>query len=123
MLDVDFVEFVKGEVRRIPIPRTPVNKGNKRGPRCGGPCTSWSILRPRLGNTTNSRRSSDRLIDLCDSTIGVIDLHDEALVTLSVQPDHDRLVCHIVAGGVGTDLRVGGPARARGKGVTSPPLS
>src|SRR3712207_8068607 len=114
MLDVDFVEFVKGEVRRIPIPRTPVNKGNKRGPRCGGPGTSWSILRPRLGNTTNSRRSSDRLIDLCDSTIGVIDLHDEALVTLSVQPDHDRLVCHIVAGGIEPKVCFWGTITPRG---------
>ena len=30
MLDVNFRELGKGEVRRIHIPRTRVNKGNKR---------------------------------------------------------------------------------------------
>jgi hypothetical protein len=27
----NFVEFYKGEVRRIPLPRTPVNKGKRAG--------------------------------------------------------------------------------------------
>jgi hypothetical protein len=30
MLDINFAESPKGEVRRILIPRTPVNKGKKR---------------------------------------------------------------------------------------------
>jgi hypothetical protein len=29
--NANFVEFYKGEVRRIPIPRTTVNKGKKKG--------------------------------------------------------------------------------------------
>ena len=30
MLDTNFRESPKGEVRRIPIPRTPVNKGSEK---------------------------------------------------------------------------------------------
>src|SRR5215207_7720798 len=31
MLDINFAESPKGELRRISIPRTPVNKGKKKG--------------------------------------------------------------------------------------------
>jgi hypothetical protein len=35
MLDINFAESPKGEVRRIPIPRTPVNKGKKEEDQSG----------------------------------------------------------------------------------------
>jgi len=34
VLQMDFAEFHQGEVRRIPIPRTPVNKGKRKGRGC-----------------------------------------------------------------------------------------
>ncbi len=34
MWGANFREFVTGEVRRIPLPRTRVNKGNKKGRGC-----------------------------------------------------------------------------------------
>jgi hypothetical protein len=34
MLDVDFREILQGELPRIHLPRTPVNKGRKEGQGC-----------------------------------------------------------------------------------------
>jgi hypothetical protein len=36
-VDAKFAEFPKGEVRRIPLPRTPLNKGKKEGLGCYAP--------------------------------------------------------------------------------------
>jgi hypothetical protein len=42
----DFAEFPKGEVRRIPLPRTWVNKGKEKGQGCYTP--ALLAHRPRL---------------------------------------------------------------------------
>src|SRR5215211_2263855 len=40
----NFGESPKGEVRRIPIPRTRVNKGTKKGQSCYAPTPPWLLL-------------------------------------------------------------------------------
>src|SRR5215203_1027570 len=44
----NFVEFYKGEVRTIPLPRTPVNKGKRkdRDVICPGPPNTYTTLKP-----------------------------------------------------------------------------
>src|ERR687890_1937910 len=42
----NFLKLRKGEVRRIPIPRTPVNKGKKKGQSFYAPALDNSLLGP-----------------------------------------------------------------------------
>src|SRR5215204_301818 len=73
----NFVELRKGEVRRIPLPRTPVNKGKRRA-WMSSPCSQ--ILSFALNVLPSSRRTPPRVVPRirrsplarCDAVLGIV---------------------------------------------------